>query len=359
MTRSPMAKPCTPAPISLTTPATSVPGENGSGGFFWYSPCAMSTSGKLSALALTRSSSWPGPAVGEGTDCTLSRSSGPGSVHSKALIAGWSECRGSSKISRAAGKRNFGSQSETPAGWWPAAGRGPLRACRQDDLADVRAAFHQAVRVGGALQRKRGMHHRADAPLFEQRPHGAAQVAGDRRLELHGARPQRRAGNRQAAAQRLAEIHCYAAAAEEGDERKAPVVGQRIQLARDVVPGDHVEYDIGNTPVRELLDDGREILVAVVDGALGAQLLAGAALLVAAGGGEHAMPEGVRHLDRGDADAAAASLHQQRLSRRQMRAVEHVAPDGEESLGQRRGLHRIQPARHGQALAHGGGAVFG
>src|SRR5207253_11223149 len=48
------------------------------------------------------------------------------------------------------------------------------------------------------------------------------------------------------------------------------------------------------------------------------------------------------NLDRGDADAGAAALHQQRFARRQARAVVDVRPDGEEGFGQRGGLERSE-----------------
>jgi hypothetical protein len=59
---------------------------------------------------------------------------------------------------------------------------------------------------------------------------------------------------------------------------------------------------------------------------------------------------GLRHLDRGDADAAGAALDQQRFARLQTRAIEHVRPDGEEGFRQARGFDVGQALRHGQTL---------
>ncbi len=56
ITRSPAANPL-PSGASRTVPATSTPGTNGTGGFIWYSPRLMSTSGKLTPAAATSMSS--------------------------------------------------------------------------------------------------------------------------------------------------------------------------------------------------------------------------------------------------------------------------------------------------------------
>ena len=48
--------------VSRTTPATSPPGTNGSGGLYWYSPRVCSTSGKETPAACT-SITTPSPGV--------------------------------------------------------------------------------------------------------------------------------------------------------------------------------------------------------------------------------------------------------------------------------------------------------
>ena len=62
---------------------------------------------------------------------------------------------------------------------------------------------------------------------------------------------------------------------------------QRREIARDVVAADDVENQVDAAAAGQLLDDVDEILGAVVDRALGAELFAGAAFLVRAGGREH------------------------------------------------------------------------
>src|SRR5512134_3011570 len=88
MTLSPVRQPCTPAPTSFTTPASSLPGENGSGGLNWYLFWMMSTSGKLRLAAFTEITASPGPARGDATSSTTSESGGPNCLHSTAFIVG-------------------------------------------------------------------------------------------------------------------------------------------------------------------------------------------------------------------------------------------------------------------------------
>ena len=59
ITRSPARSPAT------TSPHSSTPGVKGSGGRTWYRPRTISASGKLTAAARTRTSSWSGPGAGQ------------------------------------------------------------------------------------------------------------------------------------------------------------------------------------------------------------------------------------------------------------------------------------------------------
>src|SRR5918996_5437010 len=86
MTLSPGRKPCTPAPSSFTMPASSLPGENGSGGLNWYLFWMMSTSGKLTLAALTLTTTSPGPGRGEGNSSNVSDSGGPYCLQTTAFM---------------------------------------------------------------------------------------------------------------------------------------------------------------------------------------------------------------------------------------------------------------------------------
>src|SRR5512134_29397 len=88
MTLSPVRQPWTPAPTSFTTPASSLPGENGSGGLNWYLFWMMSTSGKLTLAAFTDTTTSPGPARGDSSASRTSESGGPNCLQSTAFIVG-------------------------------------------------------------------------------------------------------------------------------------------------------------------------------------------------------------------------------------------------------------------------------
>src|SRR6266850_95543 len=87
MTRSPWRTFVTPAPTSFTTPASSLPGENGSGGLNWYLFWMMRKSGKLTLAAFTETTTSPGPGTGEGRSSITSDSGGPYCLQRTAFIA--------------------------------------------------------------------------------------------------------------------------------------------------------------------------------------------------------------------------------------------------------------------------------
>src|SRR3989337_1281989 len=71
---------------------------------------------------------------------------------------------------------------------------------REDQLADVRARLHQAVRFGRVLELEGLVEHGLDLAGLDQGPDALAQARGDRALERHRARAQRRARQREAPA---------------------------------------------------------------------------------------------------------------------------------------------------------------
>src|SRR5712691_3406696 len=84
-TLSPTATCVTPSPTDFTTPATSLPGEKGSGGFTWYLFWMIKTSGKLTLAAFTVMTTSPGPGSGDATSSTTSDSGGPYALHKTAF----------------------------------------------------------------------------------------------------------------------------------------------------------------------------------------------------------------------------------------------------------------------------------
>src|SRR5262245_27709051 len=76
ITRSPGLTWVTAAPTAFTTPASSLPGENGSGGLNWYLFSMMRTSGKLTLAALTVTTTCLSSGTGDGTSSSSSSSGG-------------------------------------------------------------------------------------------------------------------------------------------------------------------------------------------------------------------------------------------------------------------------------------------
>src|SRR3954465_4699847 len=87
MTRSPGLKAVTPGPTSFTMPASSLPGENGSGGLNWYLFWMMSTSGKFTLAALTETTTSPPAGLGDASSSSTSDSGGPYCLQTTAFIA--------------------------------------------------------------------------------------------------------------------------------------------------------------------------------------------------------------------------------------------------------------------------------
>ena len=77
ITRSPGFTFVTSSPTWSTTPASSLPGEKGSGGLTWYLFSMMRTSGKLTLAAFTETTTSPAFGVGDGSSSKTSESGGP------------------------------------------------------------------------------------------------------------------------------------------------------------------------------------------------------------------------------------------------------------------------------------------
>src|SRR5205814_5857200 len=106
----------------------------------------------------------------------------------------------------------------------------------------------------------------------------------------------------------------------------------------------------------QLLHDLHEILVAIVDRALGAQREACLALFGCARGGKYAAAECPCQLDCGHANAAAAALHQKCFARRQTTALEDVDPHRKACLRQSCCLDCVPTTRDREAMARRGDA---
>src|SRR3982750_4264901 len=86
MTLSPVRTVVTPSPTRFTTPASSLPGEKGSGGLNWYLFWMMRTSGKFTLAAFTATTTSPGAGLGDGRSSTTSDSGGPNCLQRTAFM---------------------------------------------------------------------------------------------------------------------------------------------------------------------------------------------------------------------------------------------------------------------------------
>ena len=112
-------------------------------------------------------------------------------------------------------------------------------------------------------------------------------------------------------------------------------------------------------PPVTIADGGDEIGVAIVDGELRAESLAGRALFRRPGRREHARTERPRQLNRRRADAARPAMDEQRFAGLQTAALEDVGPDREERLGERRAADGGHPRGDRQTLRRGRHAELG
>ena len=103
---------------------------------------------------------------------------------------------------------------------------------------------------------------------------------GNRALLRDGSRAKRRSGQRQPLLHHREDVDLrFDAAGDERDADQAALERERLHASRHVVAANHVEHNVDAFAACGLPDHGDEILVTIVDAALGAQFLAGGALV--------------------------------------------------------------------------------
>src|SRR5205814_10416244 len=136
--------------------------------------------------------------------------------------------------------------------------RTPSRARRtdlQDNLADVRAGFHEPMSFRGRSEGEGRLNHGPNTPRFDERPDFLVHGLGDGALLLDTARAQGRTGKRQAPLHEERQVDLRPRAFEEGDLNEPPFHSQRLQVAREVVAAYHVQDHAHSAPTREFADD--------------------------------------------------------------------------------------------------------
>ncbi len=152
------------------------------------------------------------------------------------------------------------------------------------------ARFHQSMRLGGLLERKDRVHHGANAARLQMRPNLPAQAHRDRGFRLVGLRPERRTGHRQALGHHHPQVELDLGPVQGRDMHQATFYRQDLEVPPEIGAGDHVEHDVHPAAAGGVLNFSHEVLLAMIDGAFGAQLQAGAAFRLAAGGSQRELP---------------------------------------------------------------------
>ena len=177
------------------------------------------------------------------------------------------------------------------------------------------ARLQLAVRVGGLGQRSAAVDDRADPAGRQQRPDVLAHRRDDGRLLLGRPGPQRRRDDGRPLAQQQAEVELGAGAALQADDDEPAAGGEHVDVAGEVLRAHVVEDDVGAGAAGGRPDLLDEVLLAVVDEHLGAELAAGLELVGRPGRHRDPGPDLARQLDGHRADARRAAVDEQRLAR--------------------------------------------
>ena len=210
---------------------------------------------------------------------------------------------------------------------------------------------------GGLLEREGRVDDRLALALRQQRPDLGFQLLRDESLLRRRARAQRRAGMRQPLGAQRTQVEAGdLVALHEGDLHDAPFHRRHLVIALHIGAADHVENDVGSLAPGEAHHLRHEILLAVIDGMIGAEAQAGVAFVLRAGGDDDRRAKRLAEHDCRRADARRAAMDQQRLSGGQMSALEDIGPDGEEGFGHGCRLDHAKPCGDRQRIAFMGEA---
>ena len=191
------------------------------------------------------------------------------------------------------------------------------------------------------------------------RPYRARQFVGDQRLERRIAWAQRRSGQRQAAAHDVEDRDRRLGPALHRDRDMAAVLGQALEIARQIVAADHVEHRGDALAAGDLLHARDEILGFVVDRVRRPQPQRLRAFVGRPGGHDDVDAEDAAQRNRRRADPAGPAMHQHGVALGRIGALEQIGPHGEQGFGNRRRLDHRQAVRHRQALARIDRDIFG
>src|SRR3954452_5354034 len=201
---------------------------------------------------------------------------------------------------------------------WPRWAEG-LICHAQNDFPGHLAGVQQLVRGPGLLDGELGADDRAHLAVADHRPDVGDNLGDDLAFAARATdrtRPQCRGDHAGALAEQLADVEFGFDAALQPDDYQSSAGGESVDVTVEVFGAHDVEDHVGATFAAHAL---HEVLVAVIDGDLGAQFGAEVEFVPRPGGDGHPRAERACHLDAVRADAAGAAVDQQELTGRQMR----------------------------------------
>src|SRR6478752_7718622 len=150
--------------------------------------------------------------------------------------------------------------------------------CAQHDLADVAALGQPAVRLGGLPHVQHGVDHRPDVTGFDHRPESLPDLGDDFALRAwprHGPRTQGGRDDARPLTQQGVDIELGGGAALHPDDHQPAAVGERVDVAGQILGAHHVENDVHPPPFGGRLHLLDKVLLDIVDGELSAQVSTG------------------------------------------------------------------------------------
>src|SRR5713226_915298 len=220
---------------------------------------------------------------------------------------------------------------------------------RKHDLPELLPPFQDFVRAAALRQRQDAVNHRTKPPLAHQLHDGEQFVFA----------PHVRAKNRKLPAKKEAQVNLRVIPGRRAAGNQPPA-GSEARHA--VVPGgcaDVLEHHVHAALARQPLHLFVNLLLAVVDGFVGAQFARLGKFFFAARRRDHPRAQELRDLDRRASHAASRAENQDLFPGLQFRAVHQHVPGRLEDQRDRRGFDKREFARPGKTIRFRAAHVFG
>ncbi len=215
------------------------------------------------------------------------------------------------------------------------------------DLPDVAIALHQAMSVNDGFDRKGRKDSRLKPALRNQRPD--FRFHGLRKGRLEGIVPAAQGApcQMETAGHQLHEAQFRTGSAHHSDHHEAALRTQQLQIPAQIVAADHIENNINPLPLKCLFEGG----LPIVDRATGTHPFTGGTFFGSPRRRKNKGSACIRQLDRGEPDPATASVHEETLTPAETTTLEYIAPNGEDSFGDRRRFRLGDGLRYREAVS--------